>query len=120
MRILAAFEAANNASREEPHVELQPERLPAVRRKSSKLLEFESIETVPNTTITNAIVASLIAYGSMPVDDLAAAVAKRLGFKRTGPKIRERVMESVNKLVTEETLAVGEDDRVRLSNPPRP
>ena len=119
-RILGALEAAKNPRRQDSHLEPEPERLPAMRRKSSKLLEFESIETVPNAAIASAIVASLSAFGSMPVDDLAAAVSKRLGFKRTGPKIRERVMESVNDLVTKETLAVGEGDRVRLSNPPKP
>ena len=34
---------------------------------------------------------SLVELGSMPMDDLVAAVAERLGFKRTGAKIRERV-----------------------------
>ena len=36
----------------------------------------------------------------MPMDDLVAAVGKRLGFKRAGAKIRERVTGTVNGLVT--------------------
>ena len=56
----------------------------------------------------------------MPMDDLVAAVTKRLGFKRTGAKIRERVTGTVNGLVAASRLSVGESDRVRLTEPPRP
>jgi hypothetical protein len=49
----------------------------------------------------------------MAADDLVATVSKRLGFKRTGPKIRERVTGGVNKLATAGRLAVSDDGRIR-------
>jgi very-short-patch-repair endonuclease len=119
-RILAAVDAARHPQRKAPSVEVDLDPMPAVRRRTSKLLEFESIETVPDAALADAIVQSLIELGSMPVDDLVAAVSKRLGFKRTGAKIRERVTVSVNELVGAGKLAVGEADRVRLTSPPRP
>jgi hypothetical protein len=91
-----------------------------VRRKLSKLVEFDSIENVPDAGLSEAILASLIELGSMPMDDLVLAVGKRLGFKRTGPRIRERVTGAVNVLVAEGRLLVAEPDRVRLTEPPGP
>ena len=85
-----------------------------VRRKASKAIEFESIETVPESALSQAVLASLTEFGSMPIDDLVAVVSKRLGFKRTGPKIRERVTDAVNGLVSSEAIAVGEGDRIRI------
>jgi hypothetical protein len=45
---------------------------------------------------------------------LTAAVAKHLGFKRTGPKIRDRVIAGINELVAAGRLVVSDDGRVRL------
>ena len=51
-------------------------------------------------------------------EDLIAAVSKRLGFKRTGPKIRDRVATGLNALVADGRLGVADDTRVRLLSPP--
>jgi very-short-patch-repair endonuclease len=119
-RIFAALEAARNPQRKAPSVEVELEPMAPVRRKVSKAIEFDSIETVPEPALSDAIVQSLIELGSMPMDDLVGAVGKRLGFKRSGTKIRERVTATVNGLVAAGQLAVGQADRVRLTEPPRP
>jgi hypothetical protein len=54
------------------------------------------------------------------MDDLVAAVGRKLGFKRSGAKIRERVTGMVNGFMAEGKLAVKEPDRVRLTSSPRP
>ena len=90
-------------------------------RRSSKLVEFDSIESVPDpAALGEAILGSLVELGSMPMDDLVAATGKRLGFKPTGAKIRERVTGIVNGFVADGKLAVVEPDRVRLTSPPGP
>jgi very-short-patch-repair endonuclease len=119
-RIFAALEAARNPQRKPPSVDVELEPMAPVRRKMSKAIEFDSIETVPEPALNEAIIVSLVELGSMPMDDLVAAVGKRLGFKRAGAKIRERVTGTVNGLVAAGQLAVGQADRVRLTEPPRP
>jgi very-short-patch-repair endonuclease len=119
-RIFTALEAARNPQRKPPSLDVELEPMAPVRRKLSKLVEFDSIENVPDAGLSEAILASLIELGSMPMDDLVLAVGKRLGFKRTGPRIRERVTGAVNVLVAEGRLLVAEPDRVRLTEPPGP
>jgi very-short-patch-repair endonuclease len=119
-RIFAALELARNPQRKPPSLEVELEPMAPVRRRLSKLVEFDSIEAVPEAALGDAILWSLIELGSMPMDDLVATVGKRLGFKRSGAKIRERVIGTVNSLVASGKLAVAEPDRVRLSEPPRP
>jgi hypothetical protein len=121
VRIFAALEAIRNPPpRGSSRAESDWDRLPAARRRTSKALEYDSIESVPEPVVTYSVLTALIELGSMPADDLVAAAAKKLGFKRTGQKIRERVMGAVNTLVTGGKLVIGEADRVRLAEPPRP
>ena len=120
-RIFAALEAIRNPPpRGSSRAESDWDRLPAARRRTSKALEYDSIESVPEPVVTDSVLTALIELGSMPADDLVAAAAKKLGFKRTGQKIRERVMGAVNTIVTGRKLVIGEADRVRLAEPPRP
>jgi len=76
--------------------------------------EYDNIEAVPEPVIGEAITAALQEFGSMNAEDLIASVSKRLGFKRTGPKIRERVTDALNVLVSGTKITVGDDGRVRL------
>ena len=119
-RIFAALEAARNPQRKPPSLDVELEPMAPVRRRSSKLVEFDTIESVSDAALGEAIHASLVELGSMPMDDLVAAVGRRLGFKRSGAKIRERVTGMVNGFVAEGKLTVIEPDRVRLTAPPRP
>jgi hypothetical protein len=66
--------------------------------------------------VTEAVVGSLVEFGSMPAEDLISAASKRLGFKRAGPRIRERVAGAINALMTEGKLSMIEGDRVRVNH----
>jgi very-short-patch-repair endonuclease len=116
-RILSALEAARSA-KPEPRREPEPEKVQFVRRKIPKSTEYDSIETVPDAVLSEAILAALTDWGSMQADDLVAGVSKRLGFKRTGPRIRDRVTDEVNKHVAAGRLDVADDGRVRLTKLP--
>jgi very-short-patch-repair endonuclease len=116
-RILAALEAAKK-----PKAEVKPdpdiEKLPVVNWRPPRTTkqEFESIEVVPDVTLVEAITATLTEFGSMPPEDLIAAVSKRLGFKRTGPKIHDRIAKAINDRLSAGGLGVADDGRIRLVN----
>jgi hypothetical protein len=70
--------------------------------------------------LMSAILDCVTEFGSMEAEDLVAAVSRRLGFKRTGPRIRDRVAQTVNELAHSEKLIVTNLGRVRLAQPPGP
>jgi very-short-patch-repair endonuclease len=114
-RVLAALEAAK-----QPRPERREEDLPAppaAPRVQAKTPEYDSIEAVPEPALGEAITGSLLEFGAMPAEDLIAAVSKRLGFRRTGPKIRERIAEVLNTQMSSNRLSLGTDERVRLVKP---
>ncbi|MCE9565716.1 MAG: DUF4011 domain-containing protein [Planctomycetes bacterium] len=113
-RILAALEAAKKPRPEARREDPVP--APAGNSKAVTTLtpEYDNIEVVPEPAIGEAISAILLEFGSMNAEDLIVAVSKRLGFKRTGPKIRERITDAVNVRVSGNQIGVGDDGRVRL------
>ena len=119
-RILTALETAKGAKVLPPASEIEFKKTPISRKGVVSLTEYDDIEAVPEPALGEAIVACLFLYGSMPADELIAAVAKRLGFKRAGPKIRDRAIARVNELVTSGQLILCEDNRVRLAARPVP
>jgi len=82
------------------------------------VIEYESIEKVPEASVRVALEAALTEYGSMPADDLISAASKKLGFKRVGPNIRERLATAIDVLVEEHRLALGDGNTVRLKAAP--
>jgi very-short-patch-repair endonuclease len=116
-RILSALDSAKTPTTPR---EVGTEKYQYIKRRAPKTshTEYESIETVPEAALNDAIAGALTDFGSMPAEDLISAVAKRLGFKRAGPKIRERVAEAVNGRVSAGALGVTDDGRVRLVSPP--
>jgi very-short-patch-repair endonuclease len=114
-RILAAVEAAKSP-KPSPSQQIEPETFPLIRQRSPrpKSVEYDSIEAVPEAALSDAITAALTEFGSMPAEDLIATVTKRLGFKRTGPRIRERLSETLNARISTGALAMNDDGRVRL------
>ncbi|HEV3438840.1 MAG TPA: DUF4011 domain-containing protein [Gemmata sp.] len=115
-RILSALKDAKNPKPTPPAREPEFKTSPVPKKRSPKLIEYEDIEAVPDSALSDAIVATLIAFGSIPAEELSAAVSRRLGFKRTGPKIRDRIIASVNDLVAAGRLVLSEESRVRLSS----
>ena len=118
-RVLAALEQAKSgaplpAPAEEP--EPPPSPVPAPK-KGPKPPEpdHDSIEAVPEAEVRAALVGALVEFGAMPADDLVASASKRLGFKRVGSKIQERLAKSLNDLVGDGTLSMIEGDRIRAN-----
>ncbi len=114
-RILAALKEATNPKSTPSSPELEFKKTPLEKKRPPKLTEYEDIDAVPEAALSTAILQSLVAFGSMPAEDLTSAVAKQLGFKRTGPKIRDRVIAGINELVAEGRLVLSDDNRVRHS-----
>ncbi|MBN9119121.1 MAG: DUF4011 domain-containing protein [Planctomycetes bacterium] len=119
-RVLAALEAARRAPEPKPAPsEPEPEVVPLPKpKKGPKPAEpdFDSIEKVSDAEVNDAVVGALVEFGSMPAEDLISAVSKRLGFKRAGPKIRERVAQAINTLTNTGKLSIIEDNRVRVNH----
>ncbi|HEV3385409.1 MAG TPA: AAA domain-containing protein [Gemmata sp.] len=115
-RILAALKEATNPKKPASG-DLEFKKSPVEKKRFPKPTEFEDIEAVPSSALADAIVATLTTFGSMPAEELTAAVSKQLGFKRTGPKIRDRVIAGVNEMVAAGTLILADDNRVRLVPP---
>jgi very-short-patch-repair endonuclease len=114
-RILAALKEAANPKSTPTSGELEFKKTSIEKKRALKSTEYEDIDTVPESALSTAILQSLVAFGSMPAEDLTAVVAKHLGFKRTGPKIRDRVIAGINELVAAGRLVLTEDNRIRLA-----
>ncbi|QJW92721.1 DUF4011 domain-containing protein [Frigoriglobus tundricola] len=119
-RVLAALEAARKPPQvkpEPPAPAPEPKVAPAPKRKSSKHAEpdFDSIEKVSEAELNTHVESALNEFGSMPAEDLISAVSKRLGFKRVGPKIRDRIATAINALTTSGRLSIIDENRVRVN-----
>lgn len=115
-RVLAALEAAKR-----PAIPAAPdpvlEEVRAGRKPAASPPEYAAIDDVPAAAVGEAVTAALVEFGSMPAEELIAAVSRRLGFKRAGPRIRERVAEAMNALAANGKLQVADDGRVRAVTP---
>jgi hypothetical protein len=123
-RVLNALEAAKKAPAPVVDVPAQPRAIQPVEAapvlkptKPTKPPEFDSIDKVSDAELQAALVGALTEFGTMEADDLIAAVSKRLGFKRTGPKIRDRIAGALNVLLGETKLAMTDDNRVKVTQP---
>jgi very-short-patch-repair endonuclease/DNA polymerase III delta prime subunit len=117
-RVLVALERAKSDPPPKAKAVREPEVAPAPKAKKEPKPpepDHDSIEKVPEVEVRTAISGALVEFGSMPAEDLIAAASKRLGFKRVGPKIRERIALALNALVTDGTLTMIEGDRVRIN-----
>ncbi len=116
-RVLSAHEAARKVPaapvvrQEEPEVTQ-----PVAKQRKPAELEFESIEKVPDDVLNASVTSALLEFGSMPAEDLISAVSKKLSFKRVGPKIRERIAEAINALMSAGKLALTDDNRVKVTH----
>ncbi|MBM3979951.1 MAG: DUF559 domain-containing protein, partial [Planctomycetes bacterium] len=120
-KVLDALEAAKTPlpAPAKPRAAAEPvSDLAPVNEPKAKVIEYESIEKVPEASVRVALEAALTEYGSMPADDLISAASKKLGFKRVGPNIRERLATAIDVLVEEHRLALGDGNTVRLKAAP--
>jgi hypothetical protein len=77
-------------------------------------LGYESIEEVPDSDLHEAILEALRTYGATAAEDLFQAVARQLGFRRTGRRIQERIEEAIEKLARAGKICYAADQRLQL------
>ena len=74
------------------------------------------IEKIPEAEIAEAVRAVLARAFAMPAPDLAVAVARELGYQRTGARIRAVVDRAVTQMLQDGALARA-GDNLRLTTP---
>jgi hypothetical protein len=79
-------------------------------------LQFSAIEDVPADFLRLVLSDAIKSYGAMPLEDLLQAAARKLGFQRTGSRIRDRLSYEVQNLERQGKLVTGSDGRLRLQN----
>jgi very-short-patch-repair endonuclease len=82
----------------------------------NRTMQFSDIEDVSDDFVCLAIVDSLTSYGAMPLEDLMQATARKLGFQRTGPRIRDRLSDGAKSLERQGKLVTDSDGRLSLQN----
>jgi very-short-patch-repair endonuclease len=114
-RVLTALAAALEATPAAPIVETPPNPVevvpPPVARTPAPTPSYASIEDVPEPVVREAVVAVVSEYGSTESDDLCGAVARRLGFKRLGTKIKSRIEQAMTALERGQQLQRQADGR---------
>ncbi len=82
---------------------------------NSAMVEYSTIEAVPTSAIENLVLSILGNYGVTDESELVVFVARQLGFLRTGSKIRARIAECVEDLLSERKLARADENRIKLN-----
>jgi len=100
-RVITSYEAslsadsnggATDSDELDPSVEsLQPTIVERIAIESSVSLQFNSIDSVPNSVIDELAHAALSRLGAMQRDDLVRQISRDLGFQRSGNRIRSRI-----------------------------
>jgi very-short-patch-repair endonuclease len=75
--------------------------------RMSALPCFDNIDNVPQSTLRNIVIGLLRRFGQTPRQELISAVARELGFQRTGSRIQERIEAELHCL--KEEGCVNED-----------
>jgi hypothetical protein len=78
-------------------------------------MEFNKIQQVPDAVLEDAVLDVLRRCGATERSELTRAVSRHLGFKRTGPRIHERIDESIDALLQTGRLARTGDQRLQAS-----
>jgi very-short-patch-repair endonuclease len=76
---------------------------------------YESIDDVPEPALREAVCQNLRAFGATEAGDLSQAVARQLGFKRTGKRIQARVEACIESLVQTGVLCWAADRRLQVA-----
>jgi very-short-patch-repair endonuclease len=114
-RVLAALEAASRPPA--PVIELVPEPdepapvIEPVPAPPPPPPDYERIDDVPEEVVRATVTSVLTACGATEPDDLHRAVARRLGFDRTGSKIKQRLERAVEALALENRVVLQPDGR---------
>src|SRR5262249_6876943 len=121
-RVLAAMEKAQRGEEV-----LRPQPVPAAPKKPKAAkasavddvdslateLEFNKIQQVPDAVLQDAVLDVLRRCGATERSELTRAVSRHLGFKRTGPRIQQRIEESIGALLRSGRLDKTQDQRLQ-------
>lgn len=122
-RIESAYQEALIESEGTAPTDAAHEVLPATLRPTLTLTEettttrvtFDNINDVPESTIEVTAAYILQRTGPCPKEDLIKTISRELGFRRLGPRIRQRLSVSVDALVIDKKLQEA-GDRLILNN----
>ena len=90
--------------RVEPQMDGDGGRVGGVVKPARPVPSYDRIDDVPTAEIDELVVSLLTLLGSAGRDDLARAVAQRLGFRRTGKLIRAGVDGRIDQLIGNDIL----------------
>ncbi len=77
-------------------------------------IQYQRIEDAPDSVIEGFIISTLGNFGVTEEADLTVAVARQLGFQRTGAKIRARIAACVERLVNRQKISRTENNALRV------
>lgn len=126
-RVIAAYKEAialtddgdvgNVPSESAEPVDERPEQpvLLKIAKSTVRQSTYSNIEEVPEDVIQNAVMQILQQCGRTTRDDLIRAVARQLGFQRTGRKIQDRIDRSIEKLAHRKHVSWGAEGDISAS-----
>ena len=76
---------------------------------------YGSIDDVPETILREMLCRSLDTFGATEADDLIRAVARQLGFARTGARIQARIKSCVDVLIATGQVIPTADQRLQTA-----
>jgi very-short-patch-repair endonuclease len=80
---------------------------------------YNSIDDVPDSVLRDKLRATLQAVGATESRDLIQSVARKLGFRRTGSRIQERIERCLDGLIQAGHVSRMADQRLQLGSVPR-
>jgi very-short-patch-repair endonuclease len=87
---------------------------PVMATSERSLLNFDSIHDVPDATLGEELLRVLRTYGATNLDDLFHALARQLGFQRTGKRIQARLQQLVDRLIQTGQVGHTGDGRLQI------
>lgn len=88
---------------------------PGTKQSALPQYDYRDIDEVKQGRIEELVRRVLESFGATDRDDLVVAVARQLGFSRTGKRIGERIERVVGQMTRKSVLTAGDDGRVRLT-----
>lgn len=79
--------------------------------------KYQSINDVPESIIIDFIITILDSFGETDQNELIQSVARKLGFNRTGAKIRERIESCLESLKAVRKVIQTENQSLKINGP---
>ncbi len=83
--------------------------------EDDQILSFENIDDVPTEDIIEILCEQLRKFGATERDDLIRQIALKLGFQRSGHRIRARASGLIDHCISQGRLQVQESSRIQLT-----